>query len=97
MMSGNEGMGELVILRRHVGKPTLERDYPEKKSNWCPCGGVIWADTEEWTVPICVECWEELGMPQEEPKNLAEHMKALVPHVRRTETGMLGEVGVDHG
>lgn len=23
----------------------------------CPCGGVILADTEDWKVPLCHECW----------------------------------------
>lgn len=24
----------------------------------CPCGGVILADTEDWKVPVCYECFE---------------------------------------
>jgi hypothetical protein len=24
---------------------------------YCPCGGVILADTEKWAVPLCHECW----------------------------------------
>jgi hypothetical protein len=25
---------------------------------WCPCGGVILADTEDWPVPLCNACYE---------------------------------------
>jgi len=25
---------------------------------WCPCGGVILADTEDWPVPMCNGCYE---------------------------------------
>lgn len=34
---------------------------------YCPCGGVILADTEDWAVPICNECYEALGEPKTEP------------------------------
>ena len=26
----------------------------------CPCGGVILADTEDWPIPMCHECYEEI-------------------------------------
>lgn len=26
----------------------------------CPCGGVIYANTEDWKVPVCYECYEEI-------------------------------------
>jgi hypothetical protein len=25
---------------------------------WCPCGGIILADTEDWEIPLCYECYE---------------------------------------
>lgn len=28
----------------------------------------ILADTEDWKNPLCYECWEELGEPEEEPE-----------------------------
>lgn len=31
------------------------------------CGGVILADTEEWVLPVCCDCWSELGEPIVEP------------------------------
>jgi hypothetical protein len=35
--------------------------YPKEEINqkWCQCGGVILADTEEWSVPLCYACWEK--------------------------------------
>lgn len=34
----------------------------------CPCGGVwILADTENWKIPLCVECWISIGKPKKEP------------------------------
>lgn len=32
--------------------------FEEKR---CPCGGIILADTEEWNVPLCNECYERMG------------------------------------
>jgi hypothetical protein len=38
----------------------LERDALAAKladiKKWCPCGGVILADTENWPVPLCSSC-----------------------------------------
>lgn len=28
-------------------------------SDRCPCGGVILADTEDWDIPLCYECYEK--------------------------------------
>ena len=36
-------------------------------SDKCPCGGVILADTEDWKIPVCCNCWEEIGSPIDEP------------------------------
>lgn len=33
----------------------------------CVCGGTILADTEDWKVPLCNECYENLGEPIEDP------------------------------
>ena len=37
-------------------------------SDRCPCGGIILADTEDWNVPVCYDCYVELGEPEEEPE-----------------------------
>jgi hypothetical protein len=37
------------------------------KQNYCPCGGIILADTEEWRLPRCYSCWEKMGSPAIEP------------------------------
>lgn len=29
--------------------------------NSCPCGQVILADTEDWGVPLCYDCYLDLG------------------------------------
>jgi hypothetical protein len=34
----------------------------------CPCGGIILADTENWKVPRCFDCWHALGEPPVEPR-----------------------------
>lgn len=31
------------------------------KPDWCPCGNVILVDTEDWEVPLCHDCFEELN------------------------------------
>ena len=28
-------------------------------SDRCPCGGIIYADTEEWETPLCYSCFYE--------------------------------------
>jgi len=28
-----------------------------KKDARCPCGGVILADTEDWNIPLCADCY----------------------------------------
>lgn len=33
----------------------------------CPCGGIILADTDEWTTPLCDECYCAIGRPSEDP------------------------------
>jgi hypothetical protein len=34
----------------------------------CPCGDMfILADTENWKVPLCVECWIDIGSPEKDP------------------------------
>lgn len=35
---------------------------------FCPCGGIILADTEDWTIPLCCGCWEDMGCPGNEPR-----------------------------
>ena len=37
-------------------------------ADYCPCGGIILADTEDWKTPRCYECWEKLGSPEKEPE-----------------------------
>ena len=27
---------------------------------FCPCGGIILADTEDWSIPMCYECVGEI-------------------------------------
>lgn len=39
---------------------TIEQKY-------CPCGGIILADTEDWETPVCDEHYEALGEPAKEP------------------------------
>lgn len=33
---------------------------PVQKGKFCPCGGIILADTEEFRTPLCCECYEEV-------------------------------------
>jgi len=30
-------------------------------SDRCPCGGIILADTEDWIIPLCHDCYVEYG------------------------------------
>lgn len=34
----------------------------------CPCGAPILADTEDWKIPRCYECWVEMDSPDYEPE-----------------------------
>jgi hypothetical protein len=33
----------------------------------CPCGGIVLADTEDWKIPRCNECYEKMGEPKKDP------------------------------
>jgi hypothetical protein len=33
----------------------------------CGCGCPMLADTEDWSSPLCVDCWEALGSPSVDP------------------------------
>ena len=53
-----------------------------KSSDYCPCGGIILLDTEEWTVPLCMRCAdtpieiiEKLEKTKEENKHLKEEIQ----------------------
>lgn len=36
----------------------------------CPCGSKwILADTEDWKVPLCSECWIDIGKPEKDPND----------------------------
>lgn len=35
------------------------------KQDRCPCGGIILADTENWHVPLCYECYCSLSKASE--------------------------------
>ena len=35
-------------------------------SDRCPCGGIILADTEDWAVPLCYNCY---------PKDIVEPLE----------------------
>jgi len=48
----------------------------EMKQIFCPCGGVILADTEDWETPLCVECWIPLRFIRLDiPKLVAENAR----------------------
>lgn len=38
-------------------------------ADYCPCGGIILADTEDWKTPLCPNCYEEIGSPDEDPES----------------------------
>lgn len=44
--------GQLVLCAQHPGCQRC------KRGGW---DGVILADTEDWRVPLCVDCFEEVG------------------------------------
>lgn len=43
------------------------RMQPCREHGCHECGGFILADTEDWTLSVCFECWEALGHPATEP------------------------------
>ena len=38
----------------------IERLRNTRAEPRCPCGGVIYANSEDWKVPVCYECFEEI-------------------------------------
>jgi len=61
---------ELTDLKKFVNLKELDLELPSefhkpKPRLWdkafCPCGGIILADTEECTVPVCIECAIEIS------------------------------------
>ena len=54
-------------------------------SDYCPCGGIILADTEDWTVPVCYECWVKLGEPEQDP---GAGVVAMLPQPMKKESEM---------
>jgi hypothetical protein len=49
---------------------------------WCPCGGVILADTEDWAVPLCNACYEFVC--KEVNASLRESLKLAVEGLRHS-------------
>jgi hypothetical protein len=45
------------------------------KQAYCPCGGIILADTEDWKTPLCDECYTALGEPKEDPEKEKKYEK----------------------
>jgi len=41
-------------------KEKLMAEWNTRPEPRCPCGGVIYANTEDWKVPVCYECFEEI-------------------------------------
>lgn len=52
-----------------------------QKPDRCPCGGIILADTEDWKIPLCHSCWNDIGEPSFEPK----HDRTLLALAERSE------------
>ena len=52
-----------------------------QKPDRCPCGGIMLADTEDWQVPLCHSCWNDIGEPSFEPK----HDRTLLALAERSE------------
>lgn len=40
----------------------------EVRQKYCPCGGIILADTEDWKTPLCDECYTQIGEPENDPQ-----------------------------
>jgi hypothetical protein len=40
---------------------------PRCKEHGCSiCGGIVLADTEDWTTPLCIDHWFDAGEPETE-------------------------------
>lgn len=46
----------------------------------CPCGGVIFADTEDWEIPFCYNCYtlREIGKMKLKNWPSDEHLAHLI-------------------
>lgn len=59
-------LADLLEIRRLTDR---EREYQKhikwltdflvRKKSLCPCGGIILADTENWDVPLCDNCYSD--------------------------------------
>jgi len=56
-----------------------KRDAHDKK--WCPCGGVILADTEDCQTPLCADCTDDIL--SDETKRTQGLIKAIEDEIAR--------------
>lgn len=60
---GRNPEGVTVIACTAEYTATCGLQMPPGTPGFCPCGGIILADTEHLTPPLCAECWHEIGEP----------------------------------
>ena len=48
-----------------------------KNKDRCPCGGIILADTEDWSTPLCYSCFYELTIKTKDMQKLQKQNEKL--------------------
>jgi len=48
---------DVLVCQSRAMKNSWDACYTEMKK-WCPCGGIILADTEDWPIRMCADCYE---------------------------------------
>lgn len=52
----NDEIIKTIVQYYNDGKAAGYDDATTKQKDRCPCGGIILADTEDWSTPLCYEC-----------------------------------------
>ena len=72
--------GGFSVLREHFDLgfnsclDLLAKQSGEHEKDRCPCGGIILADTEDFPVPVCNECFEPYEKLQQKVAKLEEEI-----------------------
>ena len=53
------------------------------KKDRCPCGGIILADTEDWSTPLCYSCFYELTIKTKDFQKLQKQNEKLKDIAKR--------------
>lgn len=59
---------------------------------YCPCGGIILADTEEWEIPLCYSCFRKYELTPNEKLLLRQIVDTILKTISKKDRRFDGEV-----